>query len=147
MNEAWICNTWFEKQAGVKWTWQHPRSHVCHCIDYIVTRQVDRYRCRDVQVISSALCGSDHRLLAIRFRSGRVRFRRQVRRGQNRHDVSRLSSVVSTTGDNRRTGKVEYQQKLAGLLDASPEDTCEEQWNVLRSALTEAAAEVLGQRR
>ena len=93
------------------------------------------------------MCECDHRLLAMRFRIGRVGFRRQVRRGQNRYDVSRLSSVVSTTGDNRRTGKDEYQQKLAGLLDTSPEDTCEEQWNVLRSALTEAAAEVLGQRR
>ena len=55
--------------------------------------------------------------------------------------------VTRTTSDDHRTGKGEYQQTLAGLLDTSPEGTCEEQRNVLRSALTEAAAEVLGQRR
>ena len=124
---------------------KHARSHVCHCIDYIVTRQVDHYRCRDVQVVRFAMCECDHRFLAMRFRIRRVVvFRRQVRRGHNRYDVSRLSSVVSITGDNRRTGKDKYQQKLAGLLDTSSEDACEEQWNVLRSALTETAAEVLG---
>ena len=53
--------------------------------------------------------------------------------------------VTRTTSDDHRTGKGEYQQTLAGLLDTSPEGTCEEQQNVLRSALTEAAAEVLGQ--
>ena len=83
----------------------------------------------------------------MRFRIGRVGFHRQVRRDQNRYDVSRLSSVVSTIGDNRRTGKDEYQQMLAGLLDTSSEDTCEDQWNVLRAASAEAAAEVLGQQR
>ena len=147
MNGAWICNTWFAKKSDVKWTWQHPRTKALHCIDYIVTRQADRCRCQDVQVIRSAMCGSDHRLLAMRFRVGRVRFRRQVRRRPCRYDVSRLSKVVSVADEQRRTGKDEYQEQLAGLLRIPTDTSCEEQWNVMRSALTEAAETTLGRGR
>ena len=34
-NEATVCNTWFQKKRIYKQTWQHPKSHKWHCIDYV----------------------------------------------------------------------------------------------------------------
>ena len=50
LNEATICNTWFEKKDIHKSTWQHPKSKKWHCIDYAIMRQKDRARCIDAAV-------------------------------------------------------------------------------------------------
>ena len=53
LNEATICNTWFQKKNIHKETWQHPKTKSWHCIDYVMMREKDR-RCVDVEV----RCGS-----------------------------------------------------------------------------------------
>ncbi len=65
LNEATICNTWFQKKSIHKYTWQHPRSKVWHCIDFTIVRQCDRRRCLDAEVMRGAECHTDHHLLRI----------------------------------------------------------------------------------
>ena len=38
LNEATICNTWFQKRNIHKRTWQHPKSKRWHCIDFAIMR-------------------------------------------------------------------------------------------------------------
>ena len=37
INEATICNAWFEKKAAH--TWQHPSTKQWHCIDFVIMRE------------------------------------------------------------------------------------------------------------
>ena len=63
LNELTIENTCFEKKAIHKHTWQHPGSKQWHCIDYVIMRQKQRRLCRDVSVVRSVECWTDHKLL------------------------------------------------------------------------------------
>eukprot|EP00117_Sycon_ciliatum_P015630 scpid74294/ scgid15399/ Craniofacial development protein 2; p97 bucentaur protein len=148
MHEGWICNTWFCKKAELKGTWMHPRSRHVHCIDYIIVARRDRHRCTDSQIIPSAECGSDHSLLAMRFRLGRVRWRKPAAHSKRaRFATCRLPDIVSTD-DNGQVRRVvdEYQDSIAARLRgaADPCSTVDEKWNNIRSAMTDAAQSALG---
>ena len=71
-NEATICNTWFKKKKIRKYTWQHPRSKVWHCIDYAVVRQKNRRMCLDANVMRGAECHTEHKLLQVKLRIRQV---------------------------------------------------------------------------
>ena len=45
LHQATICNTWFQKKAIYKTTWQHPKSKQWCCIDYMIMKQKDRRVC------------------------------------------------------------------------------------------------------
>ena len=47
VNEATVCNTWFEKKAMQKQTWQHPKLRLWHCTDYAIMTKNDRRMCLD----------------------------------------------------------------------------------------------------
>ena len=47
INEATICNTWYQKKGVCKATWQHPGSKKWHCIDYAIMKQSQRRKCLD----------------------------------------------------------------------------------------------------
>ena len=53
----------YEKKDIYKFSWQHPGTKIWHCIDHLLTRQGQRRRCHDVQVMRGAECFTDHRLL------------------------------------------------------------------------------------
>ena len=51
INDAVICNTWFEKGAIHMATWQHPRSKQWHCIDFMIMHKSQLLSCLDVSVM------------------------------------------------------------------------------------------------
>ena len=63
LNDATICNTWFQKKSIYKQTWQHPQSNQWHCIDYSITKQKDCRWCLDVEVKHGAECHTNHQLV------------------------------------------------------------------------------------
>ena len=63
LNEVTITNTFFEKKAIHKNTWQHPGSKKWHCIDYLIMRQSQRRLCADDSVLRCANCSADYKLL------------------------------------------------------------------------------------
>ena len=69
--EATICNTWFEKRAVCRQTWQHPKSKKWSCIDFVVMSERDRRYCLDVTVRRGAFCNTDHHLVCTRLYFGR----------------------------------------------------------------------------
>ena len=71
MNGATVCNTWFKKKAIYKQTWQHPKSKLWHCIDYVIMRKAQCWRCLDVMVKRGAVCNTDHRLVLMKMRIGK----------------------------------------------------------------------------
>ena len=50
LNEATVCNIWFEKKDIHKSTWQHPKYKKYHRIDFAIIRQRDCARCIDAAV-------------------------------------------------------------------------------------------------
>ena len=72
LNEATVCNTWFQKKDIYKGTWQHPKSKKWHCIDYAIVRTRDKRRCLDASVNRGAECNTDHQLLRIKMRLSKL---------------------------------------------------------------------------
>ena len=60
IDEASICNTWFQKMGIHKATWQHSGSKKWHCIDYAIMKQSQCRKCLDVSVMRRAQCNTDH---------------------------------------------------------------------------------------
>jgi hypothetical protein len=77
-NDATVCNIWFKKKDIHKQTWQHPKSHKWHCIDYVIMRKIYRRKCLDVAVKRGADCNTDHRMLRVKVAFGKKSFRKGV---------------------------------------------------------------------
>ena len=90
LNEATICNSWFEKKTIYKQTWQHQKSKVRHCIDFAVVRQRNRQRCVDACVKQGAECHTDHQLLRLKTKMDRNWTYYKKRQKIMRYDVSKL---------------------------------------------------------
>ena len=162
INEATVCNTWFAKKDIYKQTWQHPKSKQWHCIDYAIMRKAHRRRCLDVTVVRGAQCNTDHMMLKVKLQFGNKHFRGdRTRSSVGRFDVSKLQGrCVDERGKERREGggwqKVKEEEgrgKFASRVCAkmkeqwSSRGSVEEKWDVMKSALCEAAGSILGSAR
>ena len=102
LNALTVCNTWFEKKAVFKQSWQHPSTKRWHAIDFIIARQRERRFCRDCRVVPSADCGTDHRMVCLSYRLAGLRFpRRGTLLPRRRFDVSLLQSSPGMSPDQR----------------------------------------------
>lgn len=153
MNNATICNTWFEKKAMHKQSWQHPRTKRWHAIDFIVVHQRDRRLCQDCRVITSAYCGSDHRMVCLTFILDHARFHHcPPAPKRTRFDVSLLRPTPGMSEEQR----AEVHQRLhlfqASVSSALEEDesssendpSVEDQWQKVSASLVNAGTERLG---
>ena len=145
LNEATVCNTWFQKKDLYKCTWQHPKSKRWHCIDYAVVRARDRRRCLDASVKRGAECNTDHQLLRIKLHMSKLYQTAKTTATPRRFDVSKLVGP-SLDEDGKNTPRGQFQElasksvKDQWKVDGSTQD----KWVVIRSALTEAAKSALG---
>ena len=148
LNEATVCNTWFEKKRIHKQTWQHPKSKRWHCIDYAITRQVDNNRCLDAAVKRGAECNTDHQMLQVRLKmTKQIKHHKGGKRSEKLHrfDVSKLHGRrVDENGKITTRGC--FQDGVCTKVKElwKNEGTVEEKWTAIRSALTETAQSVLG---
>ena len=62
-NQPSIMNSFFRKKISRRGTWTHPATKQHHTIDYVVMRSSQRSLCKDVSVLRSALCWTDHHLV------------------------------------------------------------------------------------
>ena len=145
LNEATICNTWFEKKMIHRQTWQHTKSKRWHCIDYAVVRQKDRKLVLDAEVKHGAECQTDHQLLQVKVRMLRDWFWRWKKNKMSmRFNVSKLfeqkneSDAAPTCTMFQEA--VSSKAKELWMADSPIDD----QWNALSSVLTEAAKTILG---
>ena len=141
--EATICNTWFEKRAVCRQTWQHPKSKKWSCIDFVVMSQRDRRYCLDVTVRRGAFCNTDHHLVCTRLYFGRRHCSGASGRGNHwdkmmRYDVGKLSHDDSASTCYLETVLERFSESW------SVNGTLAEKWQVVKAALTSAAGEVLG---
>ena len=91
INDATVCNTWFEKKAIHKQTWQHPKLKQWHCIDYAIMRRAHRRKCLDVAVVRGAECNTNHMMVRVKLQFGKKIFRSGcAKSGERKFDVSKL---------------------------------------------------------
>ena len=137
LNELTIMNTCFQKKDIHKFTWQHLGSKQWHCIDYVIMRQWQRRLCRDVGVIQSADCWTDHKLLRAKISikvpakpsTSKIRPRFAVSSLRDPKVRERYSNVVL------REVTQDWRQEASG----------ERKWSVIKEGLNKAAEVVLGQ--
>ncbi len=145
INNLSIVNTWFPKRDIFKRTWQHPGSLSWHCIDYVLVRGEDRHLCKDVSVVRSAECGSDHQLLCLMFELSQPIKQPTTKKSSRprRFDVEKLSARMenstTTTADMYRSALAE---ELLSKWDHSA--GVDQKWEALRDAITTAACSTLG---
>ena len=146
-HQGMVCNTWYQKKNIHKQMWQHPKSGKWHCIDYILTQQKDRGNCLDVSVRRGAVCNTDHHLVCMRLRLKKpYRRRRQGVVERRRFDVTQLRTCADNDSGCGAPLKVKFVEEVLKRAHAVwPTDgDVDEQWSVLRTALTESTASVLG---
>ena len=143
-----MCNTWFQKDANCKQTWQHPKSKQWHCIDYAIIRQQYRRMCLDVTVMHGGKCNTDHQLLRMKLLVGHRRIIcRRVKAGKNatRFDVKMLPAEVRIIKEGRQPGmcsRERFSDRARKLW--TEKRTVEEKWGAVKAALCETAEAVLG---
>ena len=148
MNEATVCNTWYEKKNIHKATWQHPKTKKWHCIDYAIVKQGYQQWCKDVAVVRGAECGTDHHMLRmkldVRMKSRSCKPREDVS-SKGRFDTAKLQGPsVDDNGEMTIRGKFQQRvgESVKGALDGIM--SVEEKWEVIKKALCESAQLLLG---
>ena len=117
INEATVCNAWYQKKGIHKATWQHPGSKKWHCIDYAIMKQSQRRKCLDVSVMRGAQCNTDHQMLQVKLHVGPVRRHyRPNSSSQMRFDISKLKEqAVGSHG--RMTARGHFQEMVGEKLN------------------------------
>ena len=149
MNQSTICNTWFVKNPMYLQSWQHPKMKKWHAIDFIITHQRDRRFCKDCRVISSADCGSDHRLVCLTFRLPHANFYRQSSTPKRfRFDASLFQPSAGMSTEDKAAileRVLAYQDSVPTNIEKAPESsTVEAQWCSIKDSLICAGKEHLG---
>ena len=123
INEATVCNTWFQKKEIHRQTWQHPKSKKWHCIDFAITRQSYRKRCLDAAVARGAECNTDHQLLKIKLIVGPrpIHRSRQACPITRRFDVAKLRHHHNP--ENSHTPQEQPRDLFQQLAWTSSQDT------------------------
>ena len=135
INSLTIMNTWFEKRAYQKQTWQHPGTKAWHCIDYVLMRQNQRKLCNDTQVMRGADCWTDHKLI-------RSKLQLQLCRKPKAYTCSgRVKYAVEKLSDPKV--KESFQEKVKLWLDTRWKDA-QDKWIVMRDGIIDSAEVVLG---
>ena len=86
-----ICNTFFHHKDKHKYTWFQPRSKQGHLFDYIITQKWDLADVCNINVLCSAECVTDHKLVQGKFK---LHIHNKIHMSgvkiPERHDVSKL---------------------------------------------------------
>lgn len=146
INGATVSNTWFVKKDIHKQTWQHPKSKQWHCIDYAIMRKAHCRRCLDVTVMCGAQCNTDHMMLKAKLQIGKKTFRSGSKKDKaGKFDVSKLQGRC-TDERGRETTRGKFVNKVCATMKEAwcSDGTVEEKWEVMKSALCEAAGSILG---
>ncbi|KAJ4918209.1 hypothetical protein JOQ06_023050 [Pogonophryne albipinna] len=136
-----ITNTIFQQKAKYKTSWMHPRSKHWHLIDYVIVRRSDIRDVHITRAMRGAECWTDHRLIMAKVHMQvRPPLRLQGPR-RRRLDCTRLENP-----DARNEFRCSLAEKLGGieLSLSSSENTMDQKWNSISSALYEAAAQTIG---
>ena len=146
-----VCNTLFPKKRIHMYTWQHPGSQKWHCIDYVFVRQQHRKRCMDCQVMRTAECSTDHRLVRMKYRLPDVVQQRYHHDARSRprkfavHQFNRKPFMSEEEAERVATVRAEYCASLESRLatyDRASSVDCK--WSTVKSAVVDAAEQVVG---
>lgn len=149
LNGATVCNTWFQKKAIHKQTWQHPKSKRWHCIDYAIMRKTQCWRCQDVMVKRGAVCNTDHQMLLMKLKLGK-KFRRHAMKDRlvKRFDVSKLQGPCQDVKGRELLKGTFVSGVREGLKRSWAEaDSVQEKWEVMKGVMCDMGRSVLGQAR
>jgi hypothetical protein len=138
-----IVGSWFRRRDIHRWTWHSNDGHTKKEIDHIITRQRDRGMFKSYRVFrgAEAPASTDHRLIvsSVALQLPFTKHRKPI---STRVDVDRLRSDPALS----QLYAVEVQNRFCALSVLECDDI-ETSWGKLSSAITEAAAHIVGTKR
>ena len=128
--ELALTNTYFTKKDEHKITYKSG-NHMSQ-IDFMLVRRRDLGRVLDCRVVPGEAVVTQHRLVCMRFKTGRVKPRRPI-----------VKERIKTWVLRKEGKKVEYQNKARDDY-ARQDGSVNEKWNNIKCTLMQAAEEVCG---
>lgn len=113
-----IANTMFKQHSRRLSTWTSPNRMHKNQIDYIMVQERWRSSCRNVTVKPGAECGSDHKLLVLKFKIS-------------------LQTQGKQNKDRKRTlnNKKLFEREIAQHLEIGDEDSAQGKWVKLKETI------------
>ncbi|GFN78082.1 craniofacial development protein 2-like [Plakobranchus ocellatus] len=133
-NNIIVGNTWFQQPPRRKWTWKSPGDETRNQIDYMMISKRYRNALLLAKTYPSADCYSDHVTVVGKFK---LKLKKNSKPFTNiKFDLAILKSNQTI----REKYQISVQNKFEALGDA---EEVEQQWENFKSALMEAATEVI----
>jgi hypothetical protein len=128
-----ICNSWFQKSENQSITYVSGETR--STVDYILTRVEDKLSVRNVKVIASEACVTQHRLLMADFDVGKA----------NTNTKTKYEPRLKVWKLREEKGKKEFETKL--LQMSIGEENVDSKWQNMKDALIKVAKETSGMTR
>ncbi|GFN88800.1 endonuclease-reverse transcriptase [Plakobranchus ocellatus] len=133
-NNIIVGNTWFQQPPRRKWTWKSPGDETRNQIDYMMISKRYRNALLLAKTYSSADCYSDHVPVVGTFK---LKLKKNSKPFTNiKFDLA----ILKTNQTIREKYQISVQNKYEALGDA---EEVEQQWENFKSAIMEAATEVI----
>ncbi|GFO15032.1 craniofacial development protein 2-like [Plakobranchus ocellatus] len=129
-----VGNTWFQQPPRRKWTWKSPGDETRNQIDYMMISKRYRNALLLAKTYPSADCYSDHVPVVGKFK---LKLKKICKPFTNiKFDLA----ILKTNQTIREKYQISVQNKFEALGDA---EEVEQQWENFKSAIMEAATEVI----
>ncbi|GFO30355.1 craniofacial development protein 2-like [Plakobranchus ocellatus] len=133
-NDIIVGNTWFQQPPRRKWTWKSPGDETRNQIDYMMIFKRYRNALLLAKTYPSADCYSDHIPVEGKFK---IKLKKNSKPSANiKFDLA----ILKTNQTIREKYQISVQNKFEALGDA---EEVEHQWENFKSAIMEAATEVI----
>ncbi|GFN93424.1 craniofacial development protein 2-like [Plakobranchus ocellatus] len=133
-NNIIVGNTWFQQPPRRKWTWKSPGDETRNQIDYMMISKRYRNALLLAKTYPSADCYSDHVPVVGKFK---------LKLKKNNKPFTNIKfdlAILKTNQTIREKYQISVQNKFEALGDA---EEVEQQWENFKSAIMEAATEVI----
>ncbi|GFO06939.1 endonuclease-reverse transcriptase [Plakobranchus ocellatus] len=133
-NNIIVGNTWFQQPPRRKWTWKSPGDETRNQIDYMMISKRYRNALLLAKTYPSADCYSDHVPVVGKFK---LKLKKNSKPFTNiKFDLA----ILKTNQTIREKYQISVQNKFEALGDA---EEVEQQWENFKSAIMEAATDVI----
>lgn len=135
-----VSSTFFPHKRVHLETWMSPDGNTLNQIDHVLVERRYGSGVMDVRSYRGADCDSDHRMVLVRYRQRIANNKKEIGQKQKRFAVGKLKDEQLA-----RTYSERLEERLQSTrAEVGTDITTEEQWNQIRSTITNTAEEVLG---
>lgn len=139
-----ITNGFSEHKEIHKYTWIQPTRKLKSIIDYIIQRQISKFKVQNVRVYRGAECGSDHFLLKAQV------YLKHITNGSKSENTNKSKKESNQTYNinslKEDSTKFLYKLRLSNKLEINLDQSAQNLYEELKLSIHQAAKEALGEK-